>query len=237
MTGKRMRNLSYVIAFACGILATFFIYSCSNDDYYTDETEAGTNGIAKTRAFSSRMMNGEYTLIDSIASSDEFWEFEMSSELLAEKFKAYTSTLNEEEYDYLIENMNDDDYMAEVIKKADMNDVLQKVYKARENLFNQTGFLRLSEEEKTQLFVSFAEGRLQTRISPLKTRQEGGGNTSECEKELKEAKTRAKAKFDDSVVDCGSVPAVAQLCYINVAAKYNFEVRMAEKAYQECIGN
>ncbi|MEY8707277.1 hypothetical protein AALK94_08070 [Bacteroides faecichinchillae] len=236
MTGKRMRNLSYVIVFACGILATFFIYSCSNDDYYTDETEAGTNGIAKTRAFSSRMMNGEYTLIDSIASSDEFWEFEMSSELLAEKFKTYTSTLNEEEYEYLIENMNDDDYMAEVIKKADMNDVLQKVDKARENLFNQTGFLRLSEEEKMQLFMSFAESRLQTKISPLKTRKEGG-DISECQKQKEADITKAKGKFDDSVADCTSVPAVAQLCYMNAAAKYNFEVRLAEKTYQQCIGN
>jgi len=231
-----MRNLSYVIVFACGILATFFIYSCSNDDYYTDETEAGTNGIAKTRAFSSRMMNGEYTLIDSIASSDEFWEFEMSSELLAEKFKTYTSTLNEEEYEYLIENMNDDDYMAEVIKKADMNDVLQKVDKARENLFNQTGFLRLSEEEKMQLFMSFAESRLQTKISPLKTRKEGG-DISECQKQKEADITKAKGKFDDSVADCTSVPAVAQLCYMNAAAKYNFEVRLAEKTYQQCIGN
>ena len=150
MTGKRMRNLSYVIAFACGILATFFIYSCSNDDYYTDETEAGTNGIAKTRAFSSRMMNGEYTLIDSIASSDEFWEFEMSSELLAEKFKAYTSTLSEEEYDFLVDNMNNDDYITEITKKADINDALQQVEKTKENLFKQTGFLRLSEVERTQ---------------------------------------------------------------------------------------
>ena len=231
-----MRNLSYVIVFACGILATFFIYSCSNDNYYADETEAGANGIAKTRAFSSRMMNGEYTLIDSIATSDEFWEFEMSSELLAEKFKAYTSTLNEEEYDYLIENMNDDDYMVEVIKNADMNDVLQKVDKARENLFNQTGFLRLSEEERTQLFTQFAESRLQTKISPLKTRKEGG-DVSECQKQKEADITKAKGKFDDSVVDCTSVPAVAQLCYMNAAAKYNFEVRLAEKTYQQCIGN
>ena len=181
-------------------------------------------------------MNGEYTLIDSIASSDEFWEFEMSSELLAEKFKTYTSTLNEEEYEYLIENMNDDDYMAEVIKKADMNDVLQKVDKARENLFNQTGFLRLSEEEKMQLFMSFAESRLQTKISPLKTRKEGG-DISECQKQKEADITKAKGKFDDSVADCTSVPAVAQLCYMNAAAKYNFEVRLAEKTYQQCIGN
>ena len=212
-----MRNLSYVIAFACGILATFFIYSCSNDDYYTDETEAGTNGIAKTRAFSSRMMNGEYTLIDSIASSDEFWEFEMSSELLAEKFKAYTSTLNEEEYDYLIENMNDDDYMAEVIKKADMKEVLEQVEKSRDNLFNQTGFLRLSKEERTQLFSQFAESRLQPKMSPLKTRNEGG-SVSECQKQKEAAVSAAKLKFDKSVSLCGNVPEVAQLCYMNAAA-------------------
>lgn len=231
-----MRNLSYVIVFACGILATFFIYSCSNDNYYADETEAGANGVAKTRAFSSRMMNGEYTLIDSIATSDEFWEFEMSSELLAEKFKAYTSTLSEEEYDYLMDNMNNDDYMVEVIKKADMKDVLEQMDKSRENLFNQTGFLRLNEEERIQLFTQFAESRLQTKMSPLKTRQEGG-DTSECQKQKETAVNAAKLKFDNSVSLCGNVPAVAQLCYMNAASVYNFEARMAEKAYQECIGN
>ncbi|WP_455963086.1 hypothetical protein [Bacteroides bouchesdurhonensis] len=236
MTGKRMRNLSYVIAFACGILATFFIYSCSNDDYYTDETEAGTNGIAKTRAFSSRMMNGEYTLIDSIASSDEFWEFEMSSELLAEKFKAYTSTLSEEEYDFLVDNMNNDDYITEITKKADINDALQQVEKTKENLFKQTGFLRLSEVERTQLFIQFAESRSQTKISPLKTRKEGG-DTSECQKQKDAAYTRAKAKFDEAVVDCTSVPVVAQLCYMNAAAIYNYEKDMADRAYNNCIGN
>lgn len=236
MTGKRIRNLSYVIVFACGILTTFFIYSCSSDDYYADETEAGANGVAKTRAFSSRMMNGEYTLIDSIATSDEFWEFEMSNELLAEKFKAYTSTLSEEEYDYLMENINNDDYTAEIIKKADLNDVLQQVEKTKDDLFKQTGFLRLSEEEKTLLFTQFAESRLQTKINPLKTRKEGG-DISECQKLKDEHLYRAKATFDNDIVYCGGVPIVAQICYIDAAARYNLEARIAEENYQKCIGN
>lgn len=100
MSARRKKNaLFYAIALACSLTAIFITYSCSTDEYYTDETQMAENGIAKTRGFSSRMLNNENTLIDSIASSDEFWEFEMSSELLADKFHEYTSTLSEEEYD------------------------------------------------------------------------------------------------------------------------------------------
>ena len=112
MSARRKKNaLFYAIALACSLTAIFITYSCSTDEYYTDETQMAENGIAKTRGFSSRMLNNENTLIDSIASSDEFWEFEMSSELLADKFHEYTSTLSEEEYDKLMENLNDDDYV------------------------------------------------------------------------------------------------------------------------------
>ena len=72
------------MALACGLVASFFIYSCSADGYYSDEIEK--NEVTNTRALSSKMINNGSTLIDSIASSDEFWEFEMSSELLADKF-------------------------------------------------------------------------------------------------------------------------------------------------------
>lgn len=56
-------------------------------------------------------------LIDTIATSDEFGEFERNSELLSDKFQAYTSTLSAEEYNKLMENLNDDDYMEEFIGK------------------------------------------------------------------------------------------------------------------------
>lgn len=230
-----MKNLSYAIVFACGILATFFIYSCSNDDYYANETEAGTNGIAKTRAFSSRMMNGEYTLIDSIATSDEFWEFQMSSELLAEKFDAYASSLGEEDYDKLMENLNNDDYIDEFIQVANMEEVLQQMNKAKENLMKNTGFLKLSEDEKVQLIMQFAKNRSTTKANLLKTRQEGE-NISECEKKRKAEIKQAEDNYNSNVLLCDSI-IIPYPCYIQAAAKRNFELEWAKKHYQECIGN
>ncbi|MCS2766603.1 hypothetical protein NXV33_18495 [Bacteroides thetaiotaomicron] len=75
---KEKYTLYYVMALACGLVASFFIYSCSADGYYSDEIEK--NEVTNTRALSSKMINNGSTLIDSIASSDEFWEFEMSTE-------------------------------------------------------------------------------------------------------------------------------------------------------------
>ena len=95
ITKKKKYTLYYVMALACGLVASFFIYSCSADGYYSDEIEK--NEVTNTRALSSKIINNGSTLIDSIASSDEFWEFEMSSELLADKFHEYTSTLSDAE--------------------------------------------------------------------------------------------------------------------------------------------
>ena len=54
-----------------------------------------------------------------------FGEFERNSELLSDKFQAYTSTLSAEEYNKLMENLNDDDYMEEFIGKANLEKELQ----------------------------------------------------------------------------------------------------------------
>lgn len=78
-------------------------------------------------------------LIDTIATSDEFWEFERNSELLSDKFQAYTSTLSAEEYNKLMENLNDDDYMEEFIGKANLEKELQQMNEAKENLLCTLG--------------------------------------------------------------------------------------------------
>ena len=98
-------------------------------------------------------------LIDTIATSDEFWEFERNSELLSDKFQAYTSTLSAEEYNKLTENLNDDDYMEEFIGKANLEKELQQMNEAKENLLLHTGFSKLSEDERMLLFMQYAESR------------------------------------------------------------------------------
>ncbi|MCS3210615.1 hypothetical protein NXX89_03350 [Bacteroides thetaiotaomicron] len=230
---KKKYTLYYVMALACGLVASFFIYSCSADGYYSDEIEK--NEVTNTRALSSRMINNGSTLIDSIASSDEFWEFEMSSELLADKFHEYTSTLSEEEYDKLMENLNDDDYVEDFMRKANLENELQQLAKAKENLIQHTGFLRLSADERTQLFILYAESNELTKVKLLKTREEGG-STSSCEEQKQAAYRQAKADYDDAVTNCkkGSVPSG---CLTQAAARYDRNKRIADRRYENCIKN
>ena len=129
---KRKKNSLYAVVTIILLFVTFAIYSCSSDECeYTNESNE---------------------LIDSITKSDEFWDFELSSELLADKYQDYTSKLDSVEYDKLMENLNDDDYMEEFIRKANLEKELQQMNEAKENLLLHTGFSRLSEDERISLF-------------------------------------------------------------------------------------
>lgn len=234
-TSRKRKVLFYAIMLTYSLTAIIIIYSCSTDEYYIGETQMKENGITNTRALSSRMINDGSTLIDSIASSNEFWEFEMSSELLADKFHEYTSTLSEEEYDKLMENLNDDDYVENFMRKANLENELQQLAKAKENLIKHTGFLRLSADERTQLFILYAESNELTKVKLLKTREEGG-STSSCEEQKQAAYRQAKADYDNAVANCqnGSMPSS---CLIQAAAKYDRAKDIANKEYKECIAN
>lgn len=234
-TSRKRKVLFYAIMLTYSLTAIIIIYSCSTDEYYIGETQMKENGITNTRALSSRMINDGSTLIDSIASSNEFWEFEMSSELLADKFHEYTSTLSEEEYDKLMENLNDDDYVENFMRKANLENELQQLAKAKENLIKHTGFLRLSADERTQLFILYAESNELTKVKLLKTREEGG-STSSCEEQKQAAYKQAKADYDNAIANCqnGSMPSS---CLIQAAAKYDRAKDIANKEYKECIAN
>lgn len=227
--------LFYVMALTCGVVASFIIYSCSTDDFYSDEAIMDETGMVNTRALSSRMQDRATTLLDSVAASDEFWEFQMSSQLLAEKFQEYTSRLSEEDYDQLLERLNNDDYMENFAQEANLENELQQVAIAKENLISHTGFSRLSEDEQLQLFIQYGESSGQVRINLLKSREEGSG-ADNCLKQ-KEAEIReAKGEYDISVVECG-YDSMTSPCFIQAASRYNMCRRIAERKYQECLKN
>ena len=54
--------------------------------------------------------------------------------LLAEKLKSYTSTLTPEEFDELMNNLNNDDYMIELVSKVDIEKEALMVENARQEL-------------------------------------------------------------------------------------------------------
>ena len=230
ITKKKKYTLYYVMALACGLVASFFIYSCSADGYYSDEIEK--NEVTNTRALSSRMINNGSTLIDSIASSDEFWEFERNSELLSDKFQAYTSTLSAEEYNKLMENLNDDDYMEEFIGKANLEKELQQMNEAKENLLLHTGFSKLSEDERMLLFMQYAESREFTGKTLIKTRTEDNVNSCETNKQI--AYAQAKADYDNAIIKCRQESST-NYCYTQALAKYERSKRTSDRVYEECI--
>lgn len=235
MNTKMKKNiLYYAVALVCGVVATFFIYSCSSDDFYSDEMQMDKNGMVTSRALSSRMMDQGETLMDSIAASDEFWEFEMSSQLLAEKFDKYISTLSEEDNDKLMENLNNDEYMEVIMKESNLENELQQMMIAKENLIQNTGFSRLSDDERIQLFTQYAESYKLTEVKLLKTREEGGKNS--CQEQKERAILEAKGRYDNAIAGC-KANGSAGPCALQAVARYNTDKRVAEKQYQECIEN
>lgn len=230
MSTKKKRNiLYYAMALACGLATTFFIISCSSDDYNIVESQTNENGTTQSQVISSRTLNGEYTLIDSIAYSDEFWEFQMSSKLLADKFQNYTSTLDQEEYDKLMESLNNDDYLEEFIIKANLKNELQQLNKAKEELLQHTAFLKLSEDERMQLFIQNAESSENTGVKLLKSREEGG-SSNRCEEERQAAYAQAKSDYDSAIFKC-----TTNYCHVQASAKYDRNKDIANRNYKVCI--
>lgn len=232
LTRKTKNAACYAMAIICSLATTLFIYSCSTNEYYNEEIQTPQNIPGETGALSPRMTMDGNSFIDSIAFSDEFQEFEMSSELLADKFGDYTLALSEEEYDKFMENLNDDDYIENVIKEANLEKDLKRMNEAKENLIRHTGFSRLSEEERMELFMQHAESRELSKINPLKTRTEGG-NASTCEGQRQAAYRQAKANYDNAIAKCKLEGSYS--CYTYATTNRDRDKRIADKEYEECV--
>ena len=206
MINSKKKISLHVTAIICVVLATTFFNSCNSNDYNDEQ------------------MYDTKLLIDTIATSDEFGEFERNSELLSDKFQAYTSTLSAEEYNKLMENLNDDDYMEEK--------ELQQMNEAKENLLLHTGFSRLSEDERMLLFMQYAESREFTGKTLIKTRTEGNANSCETNKQI--AYAQAKADYDNAIIKCRQESST-NYCYTQALAKYERSKRTSDRVYEECI--
>lgn len=234
MKSKNQKRRSiYVITLFGILLTTFLIYSCSTDEYnYANETATEINSIGKTRSLVSQAWNTGNVLIDSVANSDEFYEFKRCSKQLADKFGAYTSKLNDEEYDKLMEDLNDDEYVEDFIKKANLEEELRQMDEAKKGLLERTVFLRLSEEERMSLFSLYAKSGEFTKRKILKTRKEGNGN-SKCEELRQAAYKRAETEYENAIARC-KAESPTTYCYTQALAKYDRDNDIANRNYEAC---
>lgn len=197
------------------------LQSCNSDNYGS--------------AASSSMNNSSELVINSIVESDEFLDFEMNSKLVSEKVQAYISKLSKEEFDELMYYRNDDDYMDDFVNKAGISNEILLVAKSRDALLNNTDFLKLNNTEQTQLFLEFHEKDMRMLI---KTRTEGG--TGECDRRRQSDYSWARAVADIGLIGCTcalEVPVVACACYALVMANYANDIRLADRAYRDCVGH
>ncbi|MDE6819989.1 MAG: hypothetical protein K2P55_08450 [Bacteroides acidifaciens] len=172
-------------------------------------------------------------LMDSVAESDEFIDFVDMSEVLSKKTLSYTSTLSQEEFDELVYNLNNDDYMEEFVTKANIKNEISAITKAKEKLLNNTDFFNLNETERTKLFLETAK---RNSSIMLKTRSEVTSN--ECDQRRAQDYAWARAQADIALIGCTclwEMPIAACACYALAMANYANDIRLADRAYEDCM--
>lgn len=135
--------------------------------------------------------------------------------------------------DKLMEDLNNDEYVEDFIKKANLEEELRQMDEANKGLRERTVFLRLSEEERLSLFSLYAKSHEFTKRKILKTRKEGNGN-SKCEELRQAAYTQAEADYNNAIAKC-KAESPTTYCYTQALANYRRNQRIADKEYEECI--
>ncbi len=223
---KKIWYMSALVLVAC---MTCIIYSCNSEDAFFDETGTCKEEI-HTRALSARSI---CTLVDSVAESDEFIDFVMETEALAEKTKAYTKTLSDKAFEELMYNQNNDDYMEDFIKKAGIERDLEQIAKTKTKLVMNEQFVRLTKEEQMQLFLREAKSNSRVMVKKRSELTE-----FDCDARRQSDYSWAQAKATLGVIGCTcmvEVPIAACLCYALVMANYADDIRLAERAYNDCM--
>lgn len=179
--------------------------------------------------------NDNEQMIDRVIESSEYMDFRMSCMALAEKLKSYTSTLSLEEYTELMDNLNNDDYMTELVSKIDVKNELLMVESTKETLLNYDDFKQLNASERMNLFVRSSDNALNMMV---KTRSEGGA-TNECERRRNEDYSYASAIYVTAMLSCtcASGGMGVCLCAIAASAAYDYAITLADRSFADCLMN
>ena len=201
--------------------------SCSSEN---DDFVANPNSSLEMRA-NLESMDNRATIVNSIAESDELLDYGMNCMLLAEKLKSYTSTLTPEEFDELMNNLNNDDYMIELVSKVDIEKEALMVENARQELLANKSFKLLDESEKMNVFIRFSDNSQNTmQHLLLKSPGESAGGVTKAE---------CKRRYLSSMLLCSCATGWLGvcLCAIGASAGYDYATTLADRSYYDCLSN
>lgn len=167
-----------------------------------------------------------------IAETDEFVDFIICSSALQDKFLAYTKTLNQSEFEELMNNLNNDEYMFDIVDKAGLEDDIQSLVNSKKNLLRNTDYSNLNISEQKSLLVKYSCAPKETIA---KTRTE---SSQECDKRRLDDYAWARAIADLELIGCTcsvEIPLLACACYTATLASYANNIRLADRAYEDCM--
>ena len=215
MVCKTMRMVSSIGMLVLSVI--FTLSSCNSENDKVVEEE------------------GNDQIIDRVIEANEYMEFRVSCMALAEKLKSYTSTLSLEEFDELMSNLNNDDYMAELVGKIDVKNELLMVESTKETLLNYADFQQLDASERMNLFVRSSDNALNMMV---KTRSEGGA-ADECERRRNEDYSYASSIYVSAMLACSCATGGIGVCLCAVAASaaYEYAITLADRSFADCLKN
>lgn len=142
---KKVLCMSTLILIVC---MTCIVYSCNSADAFFDETGI-CEGEAHTRALSARSI---CTLVDSVADSNEFLDYILQFRLVKSKFTLYLNSLDSDELETFNNNINNDEFVADFMVKAELSEDIQLLIEYRDELLSNISFCKLKDTEKKELF-------------------------------------------------------------------------------------
>ena len=215
---KVIASLCSAMIFSAAIFGV--IYSCSSDE--CDIINSSMEDVVVNKN----------PLMISVENSNEFLAFIKENESVMAKFLMYKETLSESDYNELMSNVNDDDYLLDIINKADMLNDLQRLGAKMNSLLANTQYERLNQMEKIQLFNDYFEA---SNIVKVKTRSEVLYAT--CYEQYNSARNYAEAKCSAAVLACSclivSGPG-ACACVLAALDKLDDDLQAAKRDFENC---
>jgi len=150
--------------------------------------------------------------------------------------------LTPEEFDELMNNLNNDDYMIELVSKVDIEKEALMVENARQELLANKSFKLLDESEKMNVFIRFSDNSQNTmQHLLLKSPGEsaGGVTKAECKRRYDEDYAYASAIYLSSMLlcSCATGGLGVCLCAIGASAGYDYATTLADRSYYDCLSN
>lgn len=222
---RHIRRCAVRLAGIC-VLAGI-VYGCNQGVYHdaVEELAVGSPGVAGVRSLDAGML-----LKDSVAYSDELWEFAEASKALMEKYAPYGEALTVEACDSLMERANDDEFMEALWADVNVDKELERLNRAQEALYQRTAYLKLTEEEQAELFCWAMQSGDDWGIPMLKTREETALEKA-CESARQEAYRIVNELYDRNMTNCRTDDCKERVTKHCVLMKHR-----ADLDYLDCIG-